>query len=384
MKKQQAALAIGAVALVCLVLAMATRAEAIPYFARKFDTGCQTCHSVVPKLNQTGMDFRARGYRLPGFAQKGTVPIAAWVAARYENRTDAGVDKVFVDKVEMISGGQIGSRASYFAEWRTVSLGLQNNGELDDRSGRFEDLFVNFDLGPQTTLTAGQFRHFQQFDASLRLSESTPVALDASVSGERQPGDSSRQAGLRGFSPAGRSPSIMVTHRIPSARAGAHFSDGWYLHGSVPFPGELSIPLTDEARETASFELDGRVKGLVTEAYLRRGLSSVGGHAFLGRDNQLYTGLVSYDPGRWNSTLAIGAGVVDGDADRRLSWWSEYQPMWGINLGFRIDETSFSATRYHLYGDVQLPIERALLWLLIEQTIRDNDNRTIFQLNGVF
>jgi hypothetical protein len=94
---------------------------------------------VVPKLNQTGMDFRARGYRLPGFAQKRTVPIAAWLSARYENRTDAEVDKIFVDKLELISGGEIGSRASYFAEWRTVSLGLQNDGGLGDRSGRFED-----------------------------------------------------------------------------------------------------------------------------------------------------------------------------------------------------------------------------------------------------
>jgi hypothetical protein len=363
---------------------MATRAQAIPYFARKFDTGCQTCHSVVPKLNQTGMDFRARGYRLPGFAQKRTVPIAAWLSARYENRTDAEVDKIFVDKLELISGGEIGSRASYFAEWRTVSLGLQNDGGLGDRSGRFEDLFFNVDLGPDTSLTAGQFRHFQQFDASLRLSDSTPVALDGSVTGEPQPGDSSRQASLRGFSPAGRSPSIMLTHRIPSDRPGANFSDGWYVHGSLPFPGELSIPLTDEARDSASFELDGRIKGVVTEAYLRRGLSSVGGHAFLGRDSQLYTGLASLDPGRWNSTLAIGTGIIDGNADRRLSWWSEYQPMWGVNLGFRIDDTSSSATGYHLYGDFQLPIGKSLLWFLIEQTIRDNDNRTVLQLNGLF
>ncbi len=363
---------------------MATPGAAIPYFARKFDTGCQTCHSVVPKLNQTGMDFRTRGYRLPGFPQKGTIPIAAWLGARYENRTDADVDKVFVDKLELISGGAIGSRASYFAEWRTVSLGLQNDGELGDRSGRFEDLFVNFDLGRETSVTAGQFRHFQQFDASLRLSGSTPVALGGGVPGEEQPGDSSRQRSLRGFSPAGRSPSIMVTHRIPSDRPGANFSDGWYLHGSVPFPGEFSIPLTEEARDRASFELDGRVKGFVGEAYLRRGLSSVGAHAFLGRDNQLYTGLFSFDRGRWNTTFAIGTGIIDSEADRRLSWWSEYQPIWGINLGFRVDETSFAATGYHLYGDFQIPVSKTLLWFLVEQTLREDANRTVVQLNGIF
>ena len=384
MRRQQIAMVFAGVVLVGLVLSIAAPSYAIPYFARKFDTGCQTCHSVVPKLNQTGMDFRTRGYRLPGFRQKGTVPIAAWIAGRYENRTDAEVAKVFVDKLELISGGELGSRSSYFVEWRTVSLGLQNDGELRDRSGRFEDLFVNFGLGRETSVTAGQYRHFQQFDASLRLSASTPVALGGGVPGEEQPGDSSRQRALRGFSPAGRSPSIMVTHRIPSDRADANFSDGWYLHGSVPFPGEFSIPLTEEARENASFELDGRIKGLVTEAYLRRGLSSLGGHAFLGRDNQLYTGLFSFDSGRWNTTFAMGTGIIDGEADRRLSWWSEYQPAWGVNLGFRIDDTSFAATGYHLYGDFQLPMKKTLLWLLLEQTLQEDANRTVVQLNGVF
>ncbi|MCH7826244.1 MAG: hypothetical protein IH849_15725, partial [Acidobacteria bacterium] len=103
MRRRRIAVVFVGLALVGLVLSMATPGFAIPYFARKFDTGCQTCHSVVPKLNQTGMDFRTRGYRLPGFPQKRTVPLAAWLSARYENRTDADVDKV--DVVVTIVGG---------------------------------------------------------------------------------------------------------------------------------------------------------------------------------------------------------------------------------------------------------------------------------------
>ncbi len=39
--------------------------EAIPAFARKYATSCQTCHTVFPKLNAFGTAFRLNGYRMP-------------------------------------------------------------------------------------------------------------------------------------------------------------------------------------------------------------------------------------------------------------------------------------------------------------------------------
>src|SRR5512142_2575169 len=41
------------------------RADAIPAFARKYQTSCQTCHIVFPKLNAFGEAFRLRGYHMP-------------------------------------------------------------------------------------------------------------------------------------------------------------------------------------------------------------------------------------------------------------------------------------------------------------------------------
>jgi len=35
----------------------------MPMFARKTETNCQSCHTVIPKLNETGMMFRASGWR---------------------------------------------------------------------------------------------------------------------------------------------------------------------------------------------------------------------------------------------------------------------------------------------------------------------------------
>lgn len=46
------------------------KADAIPPFARKYQTACPTCHVVIPRLNPFGRAFRANGYRIPGGADE--------------------------------------------------------------------------------------------------------------------------------------------------------------------------------------------------------------------------------------------------------------------------------------------------------------------------
>ncbi len=40
-------------------------AYAMPMFARKLGVPCETCHTTIPRLNETGYKFRAAGFRLP-------------------------------------------------------------------------------------------------------------------------------------------------------------------------------------------------------------------------------------------------------------------------------------------------------------------------------
>ena len=47
------------------------RAEAIPAFARKYHTTCARCHSVVPRLNNYGWNFKLRGFHVPGDEEAG-------------------------------------------------------------------------------------------------------------------------------------------------------------------------------------------------------------------------------------------------------------------------------------------------------------------------
>src|SRR5512141_1316631 len=76
--------ALSLVAVTMLLLASARPAAAIPAFAPKYGTSCQTCHVVFPKLTPFGEAFRRNGYRFPGgdsaFVKMEPVPLGpgAW------------------------------------------------------------------------------------------------------------------------------------------------------------------------------------------------------------------------------------------------------------------------------------------------------------------
>lgn len=53
----------GLVAYAGLVVAPATLA--MPNFARQYNADCALCHSVIPRLNKTGYEFRRAGFRMP-------------------------------------------------------------------------------------------------------------------------------------------------------------------------------------------------------------------------------------------------------------------------------------------------------------------------------
>jgi hypothetical protein len=57
---------LGLLAAIAGVLLVSTVSQAVPAFARKYQTSCQTCHIVFPKLNAFGEAFRLKGYRMPG------------------------------------------------------------------------------------------------------------------------------------------------------------------------------------------------------------------------------------------------------------------------------------------------------------------------------
>jgi hypothetical protein len=369
-------------ALVTVVGVMAVpRAEpAIPYFARQYGVTCAQCHVSPPKLNAFGEEFRARGYRM-GAEPRRTLPLAVWVSGRGESVASDGVASVapHVNRVELISGGEITSWLSYFVEWRVGSLESRADGTLRDRSGRLEDLFLVGTWGGLDVM-AGQFRQVDQVDVSLRLGLSEPLSLSTGLPGFGE--GSARQRSLRGFSPSARSPAVRVSW-TESGPGGWR----WTTSASVPFPGELSIPLTREAREEASNEVEWNPKGVVVESYARRGVSTLGLHAFYDHgDRYLLNGVATGNAGRFY-WAGIGGARRSGGA--LLGQWSlegEYLPYYFAGLGTRVEGRAGDGTPPAVvpYLNLHFPGTRWTSRLTVEQRIGGATSRTLVELGAIF
>jgi hypothetical protein len=173
-----------ALTLVSLLVGVASKADAVPAFARKYQTSCQTCHIVFPKLNAFGEAFRLRGYRLPGETEamvkqppvslgapaykrlwpqavwpgeiSSSVPLAVNVTLADVNRSavneDGTVTKVYNDlqfprEVNIFGAGTLGDHVSYlgevtFAENPDGSVGV----ELEHAHMGFDSPFGREDL----------------------------------------------------------------------------------------------------------------------------------------------------------------------------------------------------------------------------------------------
>jgi hypothetical protein len=360
--------------------------EATPQFARTYAVQCSHCHSAPPRLNERGLRFLAAGYRMEGSDRTSTIPLAVWNTFDLEWRQSADLVKGFPGRVELISAGPIGrTRASYFAEWRALSQSIGGDRHLLNRSGRFEDLFIRTPVtrGGALGVTAGQFRTLTQVDVSQRLSLSEPLAFSSSVPGRRAP--DARLTSLRGFSASGRQPAVRVEYQATRADSPAN---GWFAAATLPLTGELTIPFTD----AASFEFEGRPKGVFLEGYRRSGLTSVGAHAFIGdAGRRVITGVVTHSAGPRMALMAgIGAFRAAGQNDARFSVGTEATLSSHLVAGLRVDHRTRQGRdpAVMLYGNVHLPFGPAMfrqaLRLQVEHRIQPANHATAFALSHIF
>ena len=134
------------------VLAPSRPASAVPIFARKYQTSCQTCHIVFPKLNAFGEAFRLNGYRMPAETEEqvketpvslgseayaktwpsmvypstipGNVPLAINVklADVYSSEFDGTETKItrndfqFPQEINLFTAGTLGDKFSFLGE----------------------------------------------------------------------------------------------------------------------------------------------------------------------------------------------------------------------------------------------------------------------------
>jgi hypothetical protein len=221
-------------------------AQAIPVFAHRYGLECQQCHTVVPHLTAFGEAFRARGYRLPRVGEHGTFPAAVKVNLEYAGDGGGGLPKAVVDEVEVLLGGTLGTRGSYFVEQYAVDGGVP---------GRTRDLWLSWRATPPgahipVSLRGGQFTldlpldpetfrettdHYAIWDQRAGENPFTffapKMGLSASA-GDQARGLSASVAALRGHEPASRLPTrgidryLYLQHAGPNLVLSAYRYDG--------------------------------------------------------------------------------------------------------------------------------------------------------------
>src|SRR5437763_4330404 len=94
----------------------AVPANAMPLFARKYGVPCSTCHSTIPRLNETGYKFRAAGFRMPeeiGKSDEKKFELGDFFAARAQARYDTqATNQPNSAPVANVVGGVAGTRTT--------------------------------------------------------------------------------------------------------------------------------------------------------------------------------------------------------------------------------------------------------------------------------
>lgn len=170
---------LGATVLLLSWFGLTQEVRAIPSFARKYETSCQTCHVAFPKLNAFGEAFRNNGYRFPVADEEAvkqkpvslgapaykkvwpkaiwpsdippSAPLALLVTNTYRVLPDNPVSNDFVvpNEVEFFTGGTLGESVSFYGG---ITLLDQNEfGGLHRLFGQFNRVagtpLLNIKLG---------------------------------------------------------------------------------------------------------------------------------------------------------------------------------------------------------------------------------------------
>ena len=147
-----ASMAIGA----GMLLGLVSPSNAIPAFARKYHTTCARCHSVVPRLNIYGWNFKLRGFHVPGDEELGKVPmpedpmlhlldqvpLAIRVLGSVQDKTGTHTkpNVVLDSKLELLMGGTLAHRMGFYLE---LEAEKQDTGDFSPAIGNARAMFTD-------------------------------------------------------------------------------------------------------------------------------------------------------------------------------------------------------------------------------------------------
>ncbi len=176
-------------------------AQAIPPFARKYGTSCQTCHVMIPKLNAFGEAFRLNGYKIaegdaalvkeepaalgaPAYTEMfpdamwpssipGLPPIGVRVTSSIQRTRDETSrrrsDFVFPEEVAILAGGRFDEHLGFLTE---ITFD-KDGGAGIDQANLFVNNFMSWAGVPEHALSA----RIGKMDTQLLLSYNEPTKV---------------------------------------------------------------------------------------------------------------------------------------------------------------------------------------------------------------
>gem|GEM_PF-1574866 len=287
-------------------LAAMTPCQALPEFSRQYGVGCQTCHSIAPRLNPVGLAFQANHFNWTGEGAphqkswRDALPVSNLDTVSVEHSATEHHTATNLDEVTfyLARGFRLGNGrpAGFFAETLAYST------QADGRSGDLGNAFVALPLAGrsgQLAVVAGQFTPLRyQYDPVNSLTDTLPLSLADDFNG------------------------FTFTDPVPGVRLdwfdgrGKGTADGNYLTVGVPFEGHLAL------NNDASVH---RQHGVFAHAFHRRGYATVGAFGFTHAGQHL-EGLLGTHELRDNLyVLGVAArGQDDSGSTQRLSGEVEY------------------------------------------------------------
>lgn len=316
-----------------LAVLAASPVQAMPAFARQFNVGCETCHTVPPRLNGFGQAFLANNFHAAGLTRRGTLPITLITEFGHKDNPDARGAKLRALEVIVADGfGGEGRGGSYLI----VGQGTTAERRAGDLGEAFVSLPVAGSRG-QWAITAGQaallrnqWWHHAQLTktapAALSLARVKAAAPSPALSRHHEEDHSGRA------SPAGRPSAFSFDDHLPSIRldffsgrgSDSGRPDGDYLTLGVPFAGRLA--LNDGARL-------GGARGLFLHAFRHRGAGSLGGFGYSHAGAHLAGLIATHDPRPDLSLLGIASTGRDADGGtQRLAAQGDWivNPAWAL------------------------------------------------------
>jgi hypothetical protein len=168
-------LAAAAVFMIVVIFTTSRNTRAMPMFSRKLGLPCSTCHTTIPRLNETGFKYRAAGLRMPdmiGREEAKKFELGDYVSGRLQARYDASQTETGAAKTtnnrlafhEVTLYPATGAWGKYLSSLFEISF-------LPEEPAELENAYVRMNAGSEKNFLGGRvgiFHPFEGFGASDR------------------------------------------------------------------------------------------------------------------------------------------------------------------------------------------------------------------------